>query len=285
MKVLIIGADGFLGRKAFEIMSKTHDVVGTALIAKQGLLELDITNKSKVVEVITENNPELIFNCAGLVDVNGAEKNKTLALEINLFGTVYLAEICAKKNIKLVVISSDYVFSGDNSPYVESSKPHPKSFYGLTKSLMEELVLKINSGSIIIRPSILYGLSNPREIDRLVIPILESLRKGEPIVINDFRPKYPVLLEDFINNLLLLIQKNEKGIFHFASSKTDRYEMAKIVAREFELDEKLIKKAEPVRDFGIKPFDVNLLNTRATYLKFNSFEEGVKTIKEQLSKE
>lgn len=284
MNILIIGSNGFLGGKAVAILSKDHKVTATSKQAK-GEPSLDMTSKEELASALEKYNPNLVFNCAGLVDVDGAEREKLKAWEANVSGPVYLADACRQRGIKLITVSSDYVFSGDNSPYEEFSESHPKSFYGLTKSIMEKAVTSVNPDTLIIRPSILYGFNSYNQKDKLVDPVLEALRAGKEIIVTDLRPKYPVLLDDLIINAMILIERGEKGIFNFASAQTDRYQMARAVARAFGFSEDLVKKGEPITAFGNKPYNVNLINTRAPYLNFHNFAEGVEIIKQQMRNE
>ena len=284
MKILVTGANGFLGKKAMEIFRKDNEVIGTSHSGKNGLKIIDITDYDEVDKIIEEEKPNVIFNTAAMIDVAQCESEKENAKKLNVDAAVHLAEICKEKKIKLIVISSDYIFSGDNSPYDENSEAHPKSYYGETKKLMEKLVLETNPDAIVIRPGILYGFNAPNGKDKLITPVIDKINKCEEIIIDDLRPKYPVIIDDIPKNTLILIEKNEKGVFNFASEeKVDRYTSAIIVAKEFGLDENKIKKEKP-KEFPDRPYDVQLNNNRASYLKFLDFSEGVKLVKEQMEK-
>jgi len=282
MRILVIGANGFLGKKAVKIFRENHEVIETSSSDKN-MIRMNLTNKEEIMGVLDKYKPDVIFNSGAITDLDFCEKEKSIAWEINVSGPIFLAEICKKRNIKFVAISSDYVFSGDNSPYYENSVTNPKSFYGSTKKIMEEGVSQVNPDSIIIRPSILYGFNSINDKDKIVIPLFKFLKNNQEIFIEDIRPKYPVLIDDFVKNVLLLIEKGCRGLFNFASeSPINRYEMAKIVAKVFELNEEIVKKADLISDFKNKPYDVQLINVRAPFLKFVSFEEGVKIIKKQM---
>lgn len=282
MKILITGASGFLGKKAMKIFSEKYEVIATVKVEQEGTIKMDVSNRNEMFKVIEKFKPDILFHTAALVDLDFCEKNKILAWDINLSTPVYLADLCKEKNIKLVVISSDYIFSGNNSPYYEDSVAHPKSFYGFVKMIMEQAVKTINPNAIILRPSIMYGFNNLGGKDKLVVPIVDALKEGKEVAIDDFRPKYPVLIDDIIKNVMMLLEKNERGVFNFASEKAiDRFEMAKIVARVFGLNENLISKVKE-KEFKNKPHHVQLINKRMPALKFASFEEGVNVIKSQI---
>lgn len=282
MRILITGANGLLGKKALEILGRKNEVIGTARNSKEGLIKMDLNNREEVISIIDKFRPDVLFNCASITDVDLCEKDKLLAFETHVKSPLLLAEICKRNKIKFVGISSDYVFSGNNSPYFEDSEAHPINFYGFTKLMMEKAISYIDPNSIIIRPSILYGFDSlEKGKDRLVMPVIGNLKKGQEIVIGDFRLKYPVLIDDFIKNALILIEKDEKGIFNFSTNRPiNRLEMSMIVAKVFNLDEKLIKTNK--KEFKNKPQNIELINRRMPSLKFVSFEEGVNIIKSQI---
>ncbi len=275
MKILIFGANGFLGKIASKILKKDNEILAIDRIYSEN--QLNHLDKSKVKELIDKFNPEIILNCIALTSLDFCEDNKFKALEINTFFPSLLAEICKVNKTKLILFSSDYIFSGDNSPYFENSPAHPKSFYGITKLQMEQLTLKINPEIIIIRPSIIYGLD--REKDRLFYPTLNALKNNIKIEIKDFRPKYPVFADEVISNAIILAKLDKKGIFNFASEKpVTRLEMAKIIANKFKLKQDLITPAEEIIQKN-KPYNVQIVNKRAPEIKFSSFEQGINTLK------
>ena len=284
MKILVVGASGFLGKKAVEIFEKKHSVAGTSLLRSDYTFSrLDIANKEDVKKFLDEYNPDLVFNAAAVVDVDLCEQDKYKSWNVNVNGPLYLAELCSGKKIKLVVISSDYIFSGYNLSYKENDIAHPKSFYGFTKSIMEKTVLFVNPNALIIRLPIIYGYNNDGTGDKLVMPVIKSLREDKEVIIEDFRIKYPVLADDVIENAMRLIERNERGIFNFSSDKAlTRFDMANVVANIFALDKKLIKNGKE-KNFLLKPKEVKLINTKDKSLKFVSFKEGVEIINKQMS--
>lgn len=242
MKILVTGASGFLGKRAMELFGNRFEVVGTSFSKSvDGLLKVDITDKEELRELIDNCKPDVIFHTAAIVDVDLCEKENDKCRKVNVDASCYLAELCKEKNVKLVLTSSDYIFSGENSPYNEDSEAHPKSYYGNTKLMMEQEAIKVNPDVLIIRLPILYGMGNR---DKLVLPTVESIKQGKEIVIDDYRKKYPVLIDDVVKNAIILIEKGEKGIFHFASKKElDRFEIANTVAKVFKLDTTLDRKS------------------------------------------
>ncbi len=152
--ILVTGSHGQLGSEIRELSSENeHKFFFT------DSQELDISDKKKVEFFCIKNNIEVIINCAAYTSVDKAEEEVENADKINHLAVKYLAEISKKQNIKLIHISTDYVFDGMNfKPYVETDVTNPQGVYGRTKLDGEKAMLKINSkNSIIIRTSWVYS--------------------------------------------------------------------------------------------------------------------------------
>jgi dTDP-4-dehydrorhamnose reductase len=122
--------------------------------------ELDICNHKIVEEFIIRNNIKTIINCAAYTAVDKAEDQFQLANNVNNLAVQNLARIAKEYKVKLVHISTDYVFDGMNyKPYLEIDKPNPQSIYGATKLAGEQAINDINPiNSIIIRTSWVYSV-------------------------------------------------------------------------------------------------------------------------------
>jgi dTDP-4-dehydrorhamnose reductase len=121
--------------------------------------ELDISNQEKINDFIELNFINIIINGAAYTAVDKAETEIELADKINHKAVQYLAEVAKERSIKLIHISTDYVFDGTNfRPYVECDRTNPNSVYGETKLRGEDILQKINPlNSIIIRTSWVYS--------------------------------------------------------------------------------------------------------------------------------
>ena len=153
--ILVTGSNGQLGSeiRALAIGQTNYNFIFT------DVEELDIT-KHQVVEAFIElHKINAILNCAAYTAVDKAESDIELANEINNLAVENFARIAKAKKIKLIHISTDYVFDGvSNVSYKENVNPNPQSVYGKTKLAGEEAILKINpENSIIIRTSWVYS--------------------------------------------------------------------------------------------------------------------------------
>ncbi len=122
---------------------------------------MNILDFYKLQEIITSYGIDTIINCAAYTDVNNAQIQQTIADSINHKAVANLAQICKERQISLIHISTDYVFSGKTYlPITESNKTSPLGAYGLSKLKGEKSILNIGSeNSIIIRTSWLYRVN------------------------------------------------------------------------------------------------------------------------------
>lgn len=152
-RVLVTGGNGQLGEAIRCAAEGSANSYSFATIE-----ELDICNSADVERYITVNNFDVVINCAAYTDVEGAEDNTEAAYAINSSAVAELAMACKRQNIKLIHISTDYVFGGEvlrSIPYTEEEPTAPLSVYGASKAKGEAAVTK--HGGIVIRTSWLYA--------------------------------------------------------------------------------------------------------------------------------
>lgn len=150
-KILVTGAKGQLGREL-------QSVVGSGWCFTD-VDELDICSKEAVEAYVTSNHIDTIVNCAAYTNVDRAEDEPKEAERINSDAVALLAEVARRHNIRLVHISTDYVFGGThyNTPISEDAEPQPLGVYGTTKLMGERAVVGSGCRHVIIRTAWLYS--------------------------------------------------------------------------------------------------------------------------------
>ena len=154
MRVLVTGSNGQLGSELKELMQahKEFTFVGA------DLPKVDITNKNSLEAFVVKENIDSIINCAAYTAVDKAEQEATVAFAVNATAVENLVQICEKRDIRLVQISTDYVFDGTkNTPYTEKDSIAPMGVYGNSKRKGEEFVISSAADVIVIRTSWLYA--------------------------------------------------------------------------------------------------------------------------------
>lgn len=177
MRILVTGANGMLGADLCQILEGLgHAVVRTDVhdgAVGQGVdwEALDITDLGQVEQHIRGNQPDVVIHAAAYTDVDGCERNPDLAYRINALGTWHLAAVCGAHHVKLVYISTDFVFDGEKgAPYTEYDATNPLGHYGASKLAGEKHVVQLCRQHWIIRTQWLFGLhgkSFPSTILRL----------------------------------------------------------------------------------------------------------------------
>jgi dTDP-4-dehydrorhamnose reductase len=154
LNILVTGSKGQMGS---EIKALSCDYDYNFFFTTR--LDLDITNKDDIRNFCESNNINVIINCAAYTAVDNAQTDKINADLVNRKAVKKLAKISEELNIKLIHISTDYVFDGRNfKPYCEEYQTNPQSVYGSSKLDGENHMIDINpKNSIIIRTSWLYS--------------------------------------------------------------------------------------------------------------------------------
>lgn len=178
MKVLLIGANSQLGRCLLDRVPADWSMVSKTSSG------LDITDLDQVTSTIERHQPDAIINTAAYTAVDKAESDEARAFLINAVGVKNIALACEAFYIRLVHISTDYVFDGKaDEPYETTDTPNPLSVYGRSKLAGELLALAHCAQSQIIRTSWLYSEYGHNFV-KTMIRIAEEGR-GELNVVND----------------------------------------------------------------------------------------------------
>lgn len=163
MKVLILGATGMLGHKLMQVLSHEHTITGTVrrkaivpsdypIFLNMNILgKISADNLETIRTAIDKVNPEVIINCIGIVKQLPAAQDPLQSISINALFPHQLAKICQQKNVRMIHMSTDCVFSGHKGNYTETDPSDAEDLYGKTKYLGE-----VNyPGCLTIRTSII----------------------------------------------------------------------------------------------------------------------------------
>lgn len=217
MKVVVTGANGQLGQSIKKIEDRFPQIEIIAL-SRQAF---DITNADEIIAKLNELQPQAIINAAAYTAVDKAEEEKDKAFAINAEGVKHIVSWAKKNQAKLVHVSTDYVFDGENeSGYNEADKTNPISVYGHSKLKGEQYLLEMDlPNSAIVRTSWVFS-----EFGNNFLKTMVRLGKERDSlsVVNDQIgcPTYAVDLADAILKLLPKLQNTTTEIFHFTNSGT-----------------------------------------------------------------
>jgi len=159
INILVTGSNGQLGSELKGLVTDSRVLYKNYNVYFCDSQQLDITKYENVDSFLNVNNIDVIVNCAGYTNVDKAEEEKAIANNINHLAVKNLAKISKDNHIKLIHISTDYVFDGEHyKPYIESDTTNPTSIYGQSKLDGENAIQDIcPKNSIIIRSSWIYS--------------------------------------------------------------------------------------------------------------------------------
>lgn len=233
LNILVTGANGQLGSEIQELSTNVK-----ANFYFTDVDELDITDKVALENFIAKNEINTIINCAAYTAVDKAEENEELANLINNVAVRYLAEISKKNDIKMIHVSTDYIFNGENyKPYIEDDKPCPNSVYGETKLAGEKALQEIlPNNSIIIRTSWVYSSFGANFVKTMLR--LGKEREELGVIYDQIgTPTYARDLAKVILDILPKIQNSKFKIYHYSNEGViSWYDFAKEIMKMAKLE-------------------------------------------------
>lgn len=164
MNVLVTGVKGQLGFDVVnELKKRGHTAVGV------DIEEMDITEEESVNRVIKEASPDAVIHCAAYTAVDAAEENVELCRRVNALGTEYIARVCKELDIKMMYLSTDYVFNGQGTrPWEPDDEREPLNVYGQTKYEGELAIEKYLTKYFTIRIAWVFGVNGKNFIKTML---------------------------------------------------------------------------------------------------------------------
>jgi len=192
------------------------------------------------MQLFNDLEPEIAIHTASETNVDKCEIEKEHAWKVNVKGTQNIAEACKKTNAKIIGISTDYVFDGEKGLYAEEDCPNPINHYGITKLEAEKQVINNCSNYAILRTSVLYGW-HPSKTN-FATWVISKLEKNQEIAVVEDHYNTPTLADNLAEMAIEVAERNLQGLFHASGcERISRFELAKEIARTFNLNSDLIK--------------------------------------------
>ncbi|MBQ4258712.1 MAG: dTDP-4-dehydrorhamnose reductase [Lachnospiraceae bacterium] len=264
MKILVTGVKGQLGYDVVKELEKRGiEAVGV------DIEEMDITDASSVDKVIKEVGPDAVIHCAAYTAVDAAEENEELCRKVNADGPKNIAKVCKELDIKMVYISTDYVFDGKGTRAWEPEDTcGPVSVYGQTKYEGELAVKETLDKYFIVRIAWVFGI-NGKNFVKIMLGLAEkydSLR-----VVND-QYGSPTYTYDLARLLVDMVLTEKYGIYHATNEGIcSWYDFACAIFKEAGIDMKVVPVTS--EEYGAKAN--RPLNSRMSKEKLteNGFEK------------
>lgn len=207
MKVLVTGAAGQLGHDVMdELKKRGHEGIGV------DVQEMDVTDAEKVRQVITAADVDAVIHCAAYTAVDAAEDNAELCRKINADGTEHIARVCRDLDLKMMYISTDYVFDGQGTtPWQPDCKDYaPLNVYGQTKLDGELAVANTLEKYFIVRIAWVFGVNGKNFIKTM----LNVGKTHDKLTVVSDQIGTPTYTLDLSRLLVDMIETDKYGYYH-----------------------------------------------------------------------
>ncbi len=293
-KIIGTGLSGLVGSRIVELLKDKFEFVDFSLDT-----DVNILDKENLTTAFEKNKDAVaVLHLAAFTDTNAAWEQRgdksRLCYQLNVEGTRNILELVQKYNQYFIYISTDFIFDGNKTtPYTETDIPAPIEWYGETKYLGEKLILK--SGYLnynISRITYPYRANFDPKVD-IIRKVLTKLQDKEEVKMFSDQICTYTFIDDIAYALGYFLKNKNTGIYHLVgSSSHSPYDMAKLVASIFGLDQNLVKPSS-LKDYiksqpeGNRPWQKFLItsNQKVTNLglSFKTLNQGLEEIKKQLT--
>jgi dTDP-4-dehydrorhamnose reductase len=241
-RLLVTGASGLLGNKIVKLAKNNWAVIPVhrTKSLNSNSLELDIVDATEVLNLLGKVKPDVVIHTASMTDVDKCEIEKEQAWKTNVEGTRNIVKACHKIHAKLIHISTDYVFDGEEGFYDEEDKPNPVNYYGLTKLESEKQVMAHCKNYAVLRTSVLYGWHPWKQ--NFATWTINKLKQQQEIMVVENHYNTPTLADNLAEMAVEIAEKDLQGLYHASGrERISRYEFAKQIAKTHNLNPDLIK--------------------------------------------
>ena len=252
MRILVTGSNGFLGQKLVKRLAAkpTYSIFCTSGSPNRmdqhtphDFAQVDFNDPSALLEIIKSFRPTHIIHTAAISSVDVCEKDPARCQTVNVDIVHELATVAKAQDIHLTFLSTDFVFDGQQGPYVETDATAACNAYGQSKIAAEQLIQQSGCRHAILRTILVYGTPNKgSSVRNLVIWAKEALSNQETIRVVADQWRMPTWVEDLVEACHLAAKKGAEGIFHISGEEMmSIQEVVQEVANYWKLDHSLIQ--------------------------------------------
>jgi len=255
-RILLTGGSGLLGTSIIRLQPEDTHITATyngAFEAQPSGAEwrpFDLTSPESVKALIAESAPDVIIHAGSIGSVDFADKNREVSHQTNVEGTQNILDAAKSTGARVIFISSNAVFDGNNPPYAEEDPVCPVNYYGELKAEGEKITLAADPSNAVVRPILMYGWPNEGRRGNLVTFWLGKLQAGEDILAVDDVWSKPLWVDDAAKVCWEVIAQKATGIFNVCGSeRVTLYDLAAKTAEVFGFEASRVK-AVPSSHFG-----------------------------------
>lgn len=228
-KVLVIGANGFTGRRILNDLSRNDDYIVTGCSLHDDIapysgnyhfISADICRMPEQTALFREVRPNVVINTSALSVPDYCETHREEADSINVTAVGQLAFRCEATGARLIHLSTDFVFNGEKGDlYTEEDTPAPVNYYGITKLKGEQRVAELCNNYAIARVEVVFGAALPGQHGNVLQLVVDRLRNNEEVRVVSDQWRTPTYVGDVSAGIQKLIEHPNSGIYHICGSE------------------------------------------------------------------
>jgi len=284
IKTAIIGASGFIGGHLIKkYKSKYPDCIGTSFSSDvTNLLKFDLRNPNIKPLDLERTGHKAVIIASYKANIPYCENEPRKAYEVNVEGILQLIKNLSQTSLKIIFLSSEYVFDGNQGKYSDNHPKAPNTAYGKHKKVIEDEIKNLTDNFLVLRLSKMYGLTKG---DKTILDEAANLlnQKKEVLAASDqyFNPTF---IDDLVKAIIDIQEKDLKGYINVCSPETwSRFEMWTQLAQIMNKNINLIKKIK-LYDIPVmkgRPLNTSMVCNRLnqeTQSKFISLKDAIKKV-------
>lgn len=282
MNILLLGSSGFLGREVRRVFSGPDcALISVSRRGNDGSRAVDIRETFALRSLVDETRPDVVLLLAAYREPDVCEADPVEARRLNVAPAKFLAGYLPAST-RLLFVSTDYVFDGENPPYTEESPVSPVSVYGQTK-VEAEAALAGRARTTILRVPLLVGGGSHLSSSGFIGQMIEAIRTGAPQQVDDVLMRFPTWTRDVAGAIRFLVEKEADGLFHYSATRgATRYAWTLETARIIGLAAgHFAPSREIIRRKARRPFNSQLDDAKIQalgYTRHTDFSEVVRTV-------
>jgi dTDP-4-dehydrorhamnose reductase len=246
--VVVTGANGLVGsRLVAQLSAQGREVLAVGrgparlqLEPQVRYAQVDLLAPESLRALIERERPVAVLHAAAMTDVDACENDPVSAWILNVDAAAAVARACRAASARLVALSTEYVFDGEDGPYDEEARPNPRGVYARSKRAGEEAAQVLDPACAIARVAVIFS-GRPGAKRTFAVSAAEALRAGREVKAFHDQIVSPTLADNAAELVLGVLQSGERGIFHCTGATAlTRVEFCRLLARKLGADEKLV---------------------------------------------
>ena len=284
IKTAIIGASGFIGSHLINrYRSKYSDCIGTSFSSEiKNLLKFDLRDPKIEPLDLERTGHKAVIIASYKTNISYCENEPRKAYEVNVEGILRLIKNLSQTSLKIIFLSSEYIFDGTQGKYRDDHPGAPNAAYGKHKKIIEDEIKSLTDNFLVLRLSKIYGLTKG---DKTLLDEVASLLNQEKEVLAASDQYFnPTFINDLIKAIMDIQEKDLKGYINVCAPEIwSRFEMYAQLAKFMSKNVNLIKKIK-LYDIPImkgRPLNTSMVCNRLsqeTQSKFISLKDAMKKV-------